>query len=114
MAKTKGSISVKQRVYDFLLKNYGKGFTTPEVSSVLRLEIQSVRNAMFTLVSKRSVYKVPHKKGFFKFFAKDPEAPFSNLDNTYNNMDCLSLFGKSTACITKKDRMCIKTYRFFN
>ena len=50
----------------------------------------------------------------FKFFAKDPEAPFSNLDNTYNNMDCLSLFGKSTACITKKDRMCIKTYRFFN
>ena len=105
---------VKQRVYDLLLKNYGKGFTTPEVASALRLEIQSVRNAMFTLVSNRSVYKVPYERGCFKFFAKDPKAPFSNEDNTYNNMDYLSLFGKSKVYITRKDRMCIRSCKFFN
>tara|TARA_R100001224_G_C3996561_1_gene141125 strand:- start:160 stop:504 length:345 start_codon:yes stop_codon:yes gene_type:complete len=114
MAKTKDKIPVKQKVYNLLLANYGTGYTTPEVSSVLRLDIQAVRNAMFTLVSNRSVYKVPHKRGSFKFFAKDPKAPFSNVDNTYNNMDYLSIFGKSKASITKKDRIYIRAYKFFN
>ncbi len=111
--KHKGQLA-RKRVYEYLTKDYGRGYSTMEIAKCLRIEVQTARNAMASLITRGVVYKVAHPFGRlknWKFFAKDPKSETLNMGNSYNNINSLSIFGKSKACITKEDRKHIRSHK---
>ena len=111
--RVKGPIA-RKRVYDYLTKDYGRGYSTMEIAKYLRIEVQTARNAMASLITRGVVYKVAHPLGKaknWKFFARDPKSETGNRGNSYNNIDSLSIFGKSKACVTREDRKHIRGHK---
>ena len=111
--RAKGPIA-RKKVYDHLTKDYGRGYSTMEIAKCLRIEVQTARNAMASLITRGVVYKVAHPLGKaknWKFFARDPKSETGNRGNSYNSISSLSIFGKSEARITKEDRKHIRSHK---
>lgn len=105
---------VRQRVYEYLVKDYGKGYSTTEIAKILRIEVQSARNATANLVTQGYAYKIGSPAGKYKnyrFFAKNPNSTALGQGNIYNNISSLSILGESKPCITEEDRKHIRSHK---
>ena len=104
---------IRTNLYNFLLENYGKGFSSSEIVKALAWNPGVVKNALCVLVVEGVVVKKTEGKSngsrLYKYYARPTDKV--DLSGKGNKIDFLSIKGPSVVCFNAEDRKNTRTHQ---